>query len=59
MEKLKSRKFWIAVVTALLVVANDGLGLNLPADSIKTVAEIVIAYIIGQGAVDAVSSLKK
>jgi len=59
MNKIKSRKFWMAVVGALLVVLNDGLGLNLPTESIKTVAEVIIAYIIGQGAVDAVSSLKK
>jgi uncharacterized membrane protein len=58
-DKLKSRKFWMAVVTGLLVILNDGLGLNLPSDAIKSVVEVVIAYIIGQGAVDAVSSLKK
>lgn len=59
MNKFKSRKFWMALVTGLLIIANDGLGLNLPSEAIKQVVEVVIAYIIGQGAVDAVSSLKK
>jgi uncharacterized membrane protein len=58
-DKLKSRKFWMAAVTGLLVILNDGIGLNLPSEAIKNVVEVVIAYIIGQGAVDAVSSLKK
>ena len=52
-EKLKSRKFWIAVVSAILVVANDGLGLNLDRDTIMTLAGIVISYLLGQSYVDA------
>jgi len=50
--KLKSRKFWMAVVTALLIVLNDGLGLELPTEAIMTVAGVVIAYILGESAVD-------
>lgn len=53
MEKLKSRKFWVAVVSALLVVANDGMGWSLPSESIMTVAGIVISYLVGQSIVDA------
>ena len=52
MSKLKSRKFWMAVVTALLVIANEGLDLNLPSDAIKTVAAVVIGYLIGEGLAD-------
>jgi uncharacterized membrane protein len=52
MDKLKSRKFWTTVVSAGLVVANEGLGLNLPTDAIMTVAGIVIAYLLGQSFVD-------
>lgn len=52
-EKLKSRKFWVAVFSALIVILNDGLGLNLPGEEIKTVAAIVIAYLLGQSYVDA------
>ena len=52
MDKLKSRKLWMAVVTGALVVLNEGLGLNLPTDAIMTVAGIAITYILGQSVVD-------
>lgn len=53
MDKLKSRKFWMAVIAAGLAIANDGLGLHLPTDSIMTVAGVAVAYILGQSHVDA------
>lgn len=52
MSKLKSRKFWMAVVSSVVVIANDGLDLGLPADAIYSIAGIVMAYIFGQGYVD-------
>ena len=52
-EKLTSRKFWMAVISALLVVANDGLGLGINADVVIPFAAIVIAYILGEAYVDA------
>ncbi len=58
-SKLKSRKFWMAVMTALVLIANDGLGLNLPKDAIMAVAAVVISYVIGEGAVDAARALRK
>jgi len=56
-QKFKSRKFWMAVVSGLLIIANEGLGLNLPKEAIITVASVVITYIIGESWVD--SSHKK
>ncbi|WCN36585.1 hypothetical protein [Aneurinibacillus uraniidurans] len=53
MEKLKSRKLWMAVVTAGLVIANNGLGLNIPEESVMSIAGVVVAYILGQSYVDA------
>ncbi|BAU28769.1 hypothetical protein DFP93_1319 [Aneurinibacillus soli] len=53
MEKLKSRKFWMAIVTAGLVIANNRLGLNIPEESIMSIAGVVVAYILGQSHVDA------
>lgn len=53
MNKLKSRKFWMAAASAALIVANDGLGLNLPADSILGLTGIVTGYLVAQGVVDA------
>jgi len=51
-SKFRSRKFWMAVVAGLLVVCNEGLGLDLPTEAIMTVAAVVIAYILGEAAVD-------
>jgi len=51
-SKLFSRKFILTVATALLTVLNDGLGLNLPSESILTITGVVAAYVIGQGYVD-------
>jgi len=53
MNKFTSRKFLMAVVTGALVVLNDGLGLNLPTESIVTVAGVAISYIIGETVIDA------
>jgi uncharacterized membrane protein len=53
MAKFKSRKFWMAVVSALLVVANDGLSLGLPAEAVLAVSGVAVSYILGQGLVDA------
>lgn len=50
---LKSRKFWMAVVSGLLVIANEGLGLDLPQEAIMTIAAVVIMYILGEAYVDA------
>ena len=51
-EKMKSRKFILTVVTALLTIANDGFGLGLPTTSILTITSLVTAYVLGQGYVD-------
>jgi|ETNvirenome_6_85_1030632.scaffolds.fasta_scaffold00628_21 hypothetical protein len=55
LEKLKSRKFWIALASALAPVAGDALG-NLsgvdPTTLIISTTSIVISYIFGQSYVD-------
>lgn len=53
MNKLKSRKLWMAIVTAVLVICNDGLGLSLPDEVIMSVSGVVIAYILGEAYADA------
>lgn len=52
-QKLTSRKFWMAVVSALLMVAKDGLGLELPSETIIALAAVAISYILGESYVDA------
>lgn len=57
-EKFKSRKFWMAVVTAVLVVLNDGLDLGIDSETVLAFAGIVATFILGEAAVDA-SRVKK
>lgn len=56
-SKLTSRKFWLTVVSAALIVANEGLGLNLPTEAIMTVAAVVIGYILGESYIDGKKSV--
>ena len=51
-SKLLSRKFILAVVSALLVILNDGLDLGIDKDTVIAFAGIVATYIIGESAVD-------
>lgn len=51
-EKLKSRKFWTVVVGAVILIANDGLGLKLDSTTILGFSGIIMSYIFGQSAVD-------
>jgi len=52
MEKIKSRKFWMVVVSAVLLVLNEGLGLKVPTDTVLSFAGVVMAYLFGQSYVD-------
>lgn len=53
LEKIKSRKFIISVVSAVLVLLNQGLGYELPTETVLGFAGIVISYVLGQSYVDA------
>ncbi|RJQ10624.1 MAG: hypothetical protein C4551_02320 [Bacillota bacterium] len=52
-EKLTSRKFWMAVLGALLPVLNSEFGWNLPVEAILSVAAVIIGYILVEGNIDA------
>ena len=52
MEKLRSRKFWMAVVSAVLIVLNDGLGWNIPTETVMSFVAVVLGYLLGQSYVD-------
>jgi uncharacterized membrane protein len=53
MNKFKSRKFWMAVVSGLLVIANEGLDLGLPTETIVALAALVLGWIFAEAIVDA------
>ena len=52
MEKFKSRKFWMAVVSAVLIVLNEGLGWNVPSETILSFAAVVLGWIFAEAYVD-------
>ena len=52
MERLKSRKFLMALATALLMVLNEGLDLGIPPDVYGWIVGVVIAWILGESYVD-------
>ena len=52
LQRLKSRKFLVAIATILLIICNEMIGLNIPADSYWAVILPVIAYILGEAYTD-------
>lgn len=58
MEKLKSRKFILALATGILIVLNDGLNLGLNTETIMYVVGIVATWITGEALVDTARAKK-
>ena len=50
---LLSRKFWIAIVTALTMILSDRLGLELDPETVVAIILPVVAYILGESIIDA------
>jgi len=54
LEKLMNRsKLQLIVATIISLIAVDGLGIDLAADTIQMIAGLVVSYVIGQGIADA------
>lgn len=51
-QKLMSRKFWVAVATAIFIVLSEGLGLNIDKDLYWKIVTLALGYIFGEAAVD-------
>jgi len=51
-QKLTSRKFWVAVATALFIVLNEGLGFNIDSELYWKLVTLALGYIFGEAAVD-------
>ena len=51
-QKLTSRKFWVAVATALFIVLNEGLGFNMDSELYWKLVTLALGYIFGEAAVD-------
>jgi len=53
-DKLKSRKFWLTFLTAILIILNRALGLGIDDETITKLVGLIIGYDIGQGVADLV-----
>ena len=51
-ESLKSRKFWLTLIAMLLCGCNAAFGSPIPEGSLEELVKVVMAYVLGQGAVD-------
>jgi hypothetical protein len=49
----QSKKFWTVLVQAAVLVANEGLGLNLPLEAILTLTAVALGYLGIEGSLDA------
>ncbi len=52
LQRLKSRKFLMALASILLIVINEIAELGIPADAYWAIILPVIAYILGESYVD-------
>jgi hypothetical protein len=51
-SKFKSRKFWLAIISAILVVLNEGLDLGISSETVITFAGIVLSFIFSEAYLD-------
>jgi len=59
MNKLKSRKFWLAFGSILAIFLTEIIGIDLDPEALKAIVWAVAAYIIGEGAVDTARMLNR
>jgi len=60
-DKLKSfvsKKFLVAVLTPILLYLNAQLSNPLDPEAVKNIVLVVVAYLLGQSAVDVTTALK-
>jgi len=55
---LLSRKFWLAALTATVLILQDTIGLELEPETIVAVIMPIIAFILGESYIDA-TAVKK
>ena len=52
-ERLGSRKFLMALGTALFIILSEGLGLDIDPAAYKWIVGAVVAWIVGESYIDA------
>jgi hypothetical protein len=58
MNKLKSRKLWMAVLSIAAIIANKRLGLGLGDTDLGMITAAAGAYILGEGMADRSDAVK-
>lgn len=58
-QKLTSRKFWVAVATAVFIILSEGLGWNVDKDLYWKLVTIALGYIFGEAAADIARAVNK
>ncbi len=53
LDKLTSRKFWMATAFIVVATVGDELGMNVDPDTLRNIALVVLTYLGAQGFVDA------
>lgn len=51
-QKLMSRKFWVAVATAIFIILSEGLGFDIDKDLYWKIVALALGYVFGEAAVD-------
>ena len=58
-RKLLSRKLWITIITAVVLVASEATGLDLTDVQTSAIAVVSAVYVLAEGLIDAVGRLPR
>lgn len=58
LQRLKSRKFLLAIATVILIILNEAVGLSIPEDAYWKIIAPVVAFILGESYIDGKSAGK-
>lgn len=51
-ERLKSRKFWVAITSAVVLFLNSYFEFGLDTNEAITIVLVIVSYLLGQSYVD-------
>lgn len=57
-DRLKSRKLWLAVISALLVILNKKLNLGLSDQDIALMVTSLLSFVVVEGGADVMERIK-
>lgn len=51
-QKLTSRKFWVALASAVFIILSEGLGFNIDGELYWKIIALALGYIFSEAAAD-------